>query len=227
MCKNKFKIVWRLSLGVIFLVILVHSKNCCAQEDLKEKVSQLEERVQALEDYIQKLEGSLSQVSKNVHSSFKDYSKELNKNLEDFTRGLQTNLNDRLTISASKVAVLNPISKEFTRVESNAGTFLVLVDKIERAENGYRLNLMLGNPNVATYKGIGLTIHWGSKWDPESARTYEEWHQSLRGAKFAYPGSLPSGMWTPITVDLFPATVEQLEHIECALEIQSIELKLK
>ncbi len=224
-CMSYF--LYRFGLITIFLTIIFFPRSSGAQEGIQEKVNQLEERVHALEDYVQKLEDSLNQISDKVQSGFKDYSKELNKSLESFTRGLQTNLNDRLAMNTSKVAVLNPISKEYTRVDSNSGTFLLLVNKIGRSENGYKLDLLIGNPNVATYKGVELTIRWGNKWDPNSIRTYEEWRQSLNQAQFAYHGSLISGMWTPITVDLSPSTVEQLEHIECALEVKTIELKSK
>jgi hypothetical protein len=186
------------------LCFLYFSAAAYGQTDAEQRLSVLEGRVQAMEIYIQNLQPTLNQ----------------------FSQELLSNVEQRVDAGTGKVIVLNPISKTFSKIVTNTGTFLISVQKVQKLTEGYRLYLHIGNPNAVTCSGLKLTLSWGKKWDPSFVKpSYEEWRHSLVGGEFSYPGDLPSGAWTEIAVDLNPASYDQLEYIECQMDINAIKMK--
>ena len=104
--------------------------------------------------------------------------------------------------------------------------FLIAVKKFQRTEEGYRLLLNIGNPNMAKYTGMQFKFRWGKKWDMTLANVkYEDWHASLASGDYRYGGELLPGEWTEVTIDLTPAGSNQLEYIELEMEMESIVLQ--
>jgi hypothetical protein len=191
-------------IGIGLFYLLSFDTTAHGQTDAEQRLSLLESRIQALETYIQNLQPTLNQ----------------------FSGDLLTNVEQRVDAGTGKVIVLNPISKNFSKIVTNTGTFLISVQKVQKLTDGYRLYLHIGNPNAVTCSGLKLTLSWGKKWDPTFVKpSYEEWRASLVGAEFSYPGDLPSGAWTEVAVDLKPASYDQLEYIECRMDINAIKMK--
>ncbi len=189
------------TLSFIFIANIL--KTTEAQQEWQ-KIDDLERKVEALEKYIEKLRPTLDGLTKN----------------------LLENIDERMEALADKVIVLNPVSKKFSKIETNAGEFLLAVHKMEKIENGYRLVLHIGNPNQAVYGGVKLKLRWGKKWEASFIKpTYEEWRRSLTIGQYSYLGSLESGRWTEVTVDLVPAQFQQIEYIECEMEVNTIQLQ--
>lgn len=213
---------------ILFFGILIFTPTGLLADEaqIQSKLVELEERLKNLEGEMQHWQGTLETVTANIQKSLDDYSDQFQASLQDFNKNLQTNLDKRLAFETHHKVILNPIAKEYTRIDTNSGTFFIMVDKIERSPEGYKLNLTIGNPNVATYKGFVLNLRWGAKWSPENVQPYAEWERDLSEGEFTYNVSLSPGEWTAINADL-PAKVEELEYIECALSIKSIELKAK
>jgi hypothetical protein len=185
---------------IVFFVIFATVAN--AQEDTK--VQQLEARVQALEKYIE----------------------QFNANLDNFGKNLSDQVDMKIKAGTDKVVAINPVSKKFVRIETNAGMFLLAVNKFQRTEEGYRLELGVGNPNAAKYSGAKFKLSWGKNFDPNAAnKKYDDWRKSLTNGEYAYNGELLPGQWSEITIDLTPAGSNQLEYIECEMEVESIQLQ--
>lgn len=177
-----------------------------AQPSLNAKLAELETRVQALEEYSEKLQ----------------------KSLNSFSQKLVNTVDEQLRAAAGETAVLNPISRKVTKIETNTGTFLVSIQKTEKLSNGdgYRLYLQVGNPHGATYGDVKIRLYWGTKWDPSYQNVpYEEWRNSLTGGEYVYNGLLESGVWTDIAVDLIPAAYNQLQYVECQMEVNTVKLQ--
>ena len=176
-----------------------------AQTDSEERIKALENRVAALEEYVKKLSPTM----------------------DEFSKVLVNNLDGQVKEATGRIAVLNPVNKMFTKIETNSGMFLISVKKMEKVDNGYRLVLEIGNPNAATYSGVKLRLHWGKKWDPTFVHpSYDEWRGSLKGAEYSYPGALESGQWTQISVDVVPAeNTSQIERLECEMDVETVKLQ--
>lgn len=171
-----------------------------------EKTDELERRLANLEGYIQGLPTQLT----------------------DFSKGIYSDLDQRMKFAADKVVGLNIVSKQFSKVETNAGDFLLAVDQREKTANGYRLVLKIGNPHSATYSNFKLRLFWGKNWDPSFVKpSYEEWRGSLVGAEYSFAGPAEPGVWTPVTVDLVAPAGQPFEYLECEMSVGAIELQMK
>ena len=192
------------------LIIGLWSAAPAAAQDAA--VTALERRMEHLETRMGVLEGYLDELAPRLNS----FSSELYKSVDQ-----------RLELATGQVAALSPISRKFTKIQTNAGTFLLAIADTEKLANGYRLTLKIGNPNAAVYSGarfkdfLGPGLGSQETWRP----TYvEEWRQSLAGAEFSYKGDLVPGVWTQVIVDLVPATASQFEYIECQMEVDGVQL---
>jgi hypothetical protein len=192
------------SIIVVMFALLIPANVAFAQQASAAKVEELRKRVEKLEEYTEKLEEGLNNFSKNLVS----------------------NLDQQLQTVRSNAVVINPLSRKVMKIESNTGTFLLAVSRMDKKDNGYRLYLQIGNPNAATYGDVKLRLYWGSEFSTVSATTtFDKWHQSLKGAEFVYSGTLEAGVWTDIAVDLKPAEYSQLQHIECEMEVNTVKLQ--
>ena len=174
-----------------------------ADDFTAQKVAQLEAKVAALEAYMEDLAPRLNNFSKDLYET----------------------IDQRMRFSTDKVVVLNPISKKFAKIETNAGDLLIAVENMSKIHNGYRLTFRIGNPSSATFSNIKLRLLWGRRWDPKNVKpTYEEWRKSLVGAEFTFGGSLAPHAWTQMSVDATPANIRQFDHLECEMTIGAVEL---
>ena len=223
---QSFKISHNLLLCTILLFGIGISPSWSqSPEGIQSQIDQMNQRIDRLEEKLQEQQHQFNEVSKTLQASFDQYIHELEKNLNDFNERLQLSLNERVLNNTFRIAILNPISKEYKRIDTNSGTFFLVIDKIERTPEGYKLKISIGNPNTADFKGVELQLRWGNKRDPNTWKTYEEWDRSLQGAKFFYNINLPRGTWKQVAVDLSPVKIDQLEYIECSMQVKTIELK--
>jgi len=202
-------------------IIMLMGKTAAAQQSETE----LEWRVLKLEKYIETFQPTISELSNNLNESIQEYTKGLESSLESYSQKLQMSLDERLNHMNRQVVTLNPYSKSFTSIETNTGTFLISVEKVEPLETGIRLHLKIGNPNYADYQDFKLKFIWGKKWGGGLTATYEQWRQSLTGSEYTFQGKLEKGKWNTVTADLSPTDGGQLEYLECEMNVSSVELE--
>lgn len=199
---KKFLLSRSLLAGVVLLGLSV----CAAMAQEGDKASELEARVANLEEF----------------------SRGLSPQLNDFSRGLYADIDQRMKVMSDKLVSLNLVSKQFSKIETNAGDFLIAVDRREKTDAGYKIIFKIGNPHSATYGDAKLKVWWGKNWDPTFVNpTYAEWRKSLSGAEFSYPGSIEPGVWTEIAVVLPEANDAVIEYLECEMSVGSVKLQAK
>ncbi len=187
----------------LFLAGLFIPGAAAAQDASYDRVQQLEARVRSLEEYIRKLP-----------PVFDEFSEELLSATER-----------QIRMSTSRTVRLNPVSKKVKRIDSNTGSFLVAVTKMEKIVGGYRLLLDVGNPNAAVFSDLKFVLRWGENYNPALPRpTYAQWREELNAARYSYQGDLESGKWTEVAVDLIPMDVDEKEYIECEIEAGTVKL---
>jgi hypothetical protein len=211
-----------------FLFLSVSVVSAATVEELTQQVDDLTGRVRQLEDYILLLKPNLEKTNAQMTDNFNNFQQGVNQNLQDFSIRLQVHLDDQIRANTDRVVVLDIISKEYRKIDANSGYFLIGIKKVQPlAAGSYRLTFHVGNPNFASYSGIGLNLTWGEKFDPESKVSPEQWRGSLVNAKFAYNAKLSPGTWTEFTVDVPAKSTKNLEYIECSLTMAGVELNLK
>ncbi len=203
------------------ILIMFLNKEASAQQSETE----LEWRVQKLEKYVETFEPTIRELSNNLNESIQEYTKGLESSLESYSQKLQINLDERLSSINRQIVVLNPYSESYQSIETNTGTFLISVGKVEQIEGGVRLHVNIGNPNYADYQNFKLKLIWGSKWVSGITTTYDQWRQSLHAAEYTFQGKLEKGKWNTVTVDLSPIGSGRFDYLECEMNVSSIELE--
>lgn len=185
-------------------VILNVATAFAAEQSNAAKIDDLRSRVAVLEGNVQTLQTGIN----------------------DFSKTLVHNVDQQLQRAQSRAVVINPLSRKVSKIETNTGTFLLAVSRMEKIDKGYRLYLQIGNTNAATYGDVKFRFFWGSAMPGSSAdNAYEKWRQSLTGAEFAYTGTLEAGVWTDIAVELKPSEYNQLQYVECEMEVNTVKLQ--
>lgn len=184
----------------------------------------LEQRMDNMESYVQTLEPSINEFSVDLQRKLSGFTNELQANVNRFTQDLDMRVDDRFIELDYRTVYLKPVAGGYQRIDTNTGTFLIGIKNIEQMKKGYRLALNIGNPNFANYSNFKIRIQWGKKWSANSNVDYNQWRASLRSAEFTYRGTLERGTWNSVDVDLVPADKSNIAHIECQMEVNSIDL---
>jgi len=120
------------------------------------------------------------------------------------------------------------IPKQYARVNSSSGFFLVSLQDVEPYLDGVKVWLNIGNPLSATYGGFKIKAKWGPKWNPAPVKAnpnyYKEWKSALREKELSFTDSLESGRWNSVELILSPATPEDFGHLELAIETDTVSL---
>jgi len=100
------------SLSIITAVLVTGTSY--GQIGIEEKVAELEDKISNLENYVAKIQPYLN----------------------EFSNELLDNVDIKLNNSSGKTVVLNPVSRRLTKIETNTGTFLIAVKRLEKKDNG-------------------------------------------------------------------------------------------
>lgn len=199
------KVAFVFTVALILVVVSNGPSVHAAEQSVASKIEDLRDRVAVLEDNVEGLQNGVN----------------------DFSKTLVRNVDLQLQRLNSKAVVINPLSRKVLKIETNTGAFLLAVSRMDKIDKGYRLYLQIGNANAATYGDVKFRFFWGSAMPSLSTdnKVYEKWRQSLTGAEFAYTGTLEAGVWTDIAVELKPAEYNQLQYVECEMEVNTVRLQ--
>ncbi|MCB9746981.1 MAG: DUF3251 domain-containing protein [Candidatus Omnitrophica bacterium] len=173
----------------------------------------LDQRLQSVEEYLQ-----------NIPDILQNFSMTLQDSMNSMNADIQNSIQQQVQYSSFRKVLLNPTSTAFQRIDTNAGVFLIAVQKTEEIDGGYRLHLSVGNPNIADYRDFKIRLSWGEEWNPNASISYQQWRNSLTTADYSFKGSLVKGVWSPVSVDVVPSTRRTLGVLECSMEVSSIEM---
>lgn len=211
----------KLGLGVFFSgIMLVCVQPAAAQN--------LENRVNALEEYVETFQPTLIEFSEELQNNIQKYTRGLESNLQAYSKQLQEQLNVQVKDLDRKKIILDLNSPAFQSIDTNAGSLLVSVDRVETLPTGdLRIYLNIGNYNFADYRGFRIKLLWGTKFYPGYGQELEEWRETLTGAEYTYEGYIRKGVWNSIEVDVKAKSAADLAHVEMELAVLSVELQAK
>jgi hypothetical protein len=212
--------IFKLTSLIVSLTVLFISQASA------QNTSELEGRVDALEKYVDNFQPTLNKFSSDIQNSIGTYGQGLEANLNKYYLKLQSDLNDKLSSVQNRAVVLDLTGKKFQRIDTDAGVFLISVEKLESTEDGYKLIMNIGNINFADYKDYSFKLTWGKRWTGNPDDSYAAWKNSLTGAEFSFQGTLIKGVWNQVKLDL-PVKTEQIEYLECEMQVSSVLLEYK
>ena len=127
-----------------------------------------------------------------------------------------------------ETAIIHPSRREFQRIDTSSGFFLISCLDAKPFLQGYKVILKIGNPSSAIYNGFKIKAKWGRKFDYKKTSSggpnYEDWKKSLREKETSYVNDLKPASWNRIELILSPAKSEELEHIELSLQTGVVSL---
>lgn len=198
-----------------------------SNEDLQEEIATLKARMRQLEDHVLGLQSKINEFHNQMRDGYHQFQEGIQNNLQEFSTGLQNNLDERVRAMGYRVVNLDIVSKEYRKIDTNSGYFLISIKKIQPlTQGGYRLSFNIGNPNLASYSGIQLDLAWGENYNG-GVHTYDQWRKSLGGAKYTYDAKIPPGSWIEFFVDVPVQSTKELAYIECRMDVETVELNLK
>ncbi|MFM0210474.1 DUF3251 domain-containing protein [Paraburkholderia sediminicola] len=123
-------------------------------------------------------------------------------------------------------AHLDPTSKSYAIAKTNLGNLLISVDNLEPYGDGYKLRLLVGNPNMATYDGAKLQVQWAEKprWG-EQGFDGQKWKASVQSKDVDISNDLLPGAWNPVDIVISPATAAQTGYITVTATLDKLYLR--
>ena len=186
--------------ALVFFVIL----GMLSLQGCSEHYKKLEQRINGLDQWVEGQQHKSTEFQMGVQRQF---SQLLNKvvSLESY-------------VYRDDTIMISPEEKKFKKINTAVGYFLVACESAIPAENGYKLNLVVGNPSAVTYNGFVLRVVWGKKFEGGSVAQFEEWKGSLREKERLFASNiLKPGGWSKVEVPLVPAGEEDLGFIQVSM----------
>jgi len=130
-----------------------------------------------------------------------------------------------LSKNAYKAVGLDMTSRDYQRIDTDTGTFLISVEDASRYLDGYRIILHVGNPSYATYKGFKLTVNWNTNY--KDGLDFQEWIKAERTKEVSVTESLEPGNWNRVELLLPSTTGEQLGYFVVSMDTSTVALRMK
>lgn len=130
-------------------------------------------------------------------------------------------------IDAHKTVQLNLASPgKYQRIDTDTGSFLIIVEDAVPYLDGYKVRLQIGNPSTAKYSGFKAKVKWAKKYNfPKfTAAFYREWRKSIQEKEVSFTDTLEPGTWNKVELILSPAGADQLGYFEVSLETETVAL---
>lgn len=134
--------------------------------------------------------------------------------------------------AAEKKASFDPSNSEgFQKLETNLGTFLIVLEGVEPYLDGQRVTLRIGNPYAADVSGLTLDLEWGPRLPVFTSSTSESFDKVLTHyneathTKQVQPvEQLRAGAWTKYVFVVAPAKSEDFGRLEVQMNAKSVSL---
>lgn len=130
-----------------------------------------------------------------------------------------------LSKDAHKTVGLDMTSRDYQRIDTDTGMFLVSVEDASPYLDGYRIILNIGNPSYAAYKGFKLTANWNTVY--KDGLDFNQWIKTERTKEVSFTESLEPGQWNRIELLLPATTGEQLGFFALSMDTSTISLRRK
>lgn len=128
--------------------------------------------------------------------------------------------------SAHQSVVLDLASRNYQRLDTDTGMFLISVTNVASYLDGYKISLKIGNPSSAQYNGFKLKAKWNHtyNWDKYTAESYSKWDKATREKETSFIDSLNAGTWNKVDLILPATAADELGYFIVSMETDTIVL---
>jgi len=129
--------------------------------------------------------------------------------------------------SAHQSITLDLASRNFGRLDTDTGMFLVSVQDASPYLDGYKLSLEIGNPFAATYKDFTLKVKWNKTydWAKYTDESYAKWDKTTREKEISFTTSLEAGRWNKVDLILPSTAGDELGYFVLSMDTKIVSLK--
>jgi hypothetical protein len=171
-----------------------------------------------------------------VQPSYSARVEKLEKELESVRRdvAILKSYDEDLSVKVAKLEIekdsgrrveLDLASRDYQRLDTDAGWFLVSVQDVAPYLDGYRVTLNIANPSNVIYHGAALKVAYNKAFDPSNRNFwFATWNKTMRKKKISFANTLNPGAWNKLDVILPSATKEQLAYFAVSMEINTVSL---
>lgn len=111
----------------------------------------------------------------------------------------------------------------YQALKYNLGYLTISVRDVQPHLNGYKVTLLVGNPTNVSFAHLKFKFCWGRKFSSlDSPGAFENWRKSMKEKEFSFTNDLWPGVQSPIEFYITPATLDELERVEIAVEVTHI-----
>ena len=185
-----------------------------------------QQKIALLEKRVHELEKSASAAGRPSDATSQITS------LEKTVRSLETRLQiDELLLQQkqdrAESVQLDPSSRNFSRIDSDSSSFLVMVEDATPYLDGYRVKLKIGNPNDADFLNVKVKVRWSKSydWKKYNESTYASWQKAIHEKEITINERVKAGAWTPVSIDLTPCSADEMGYLEVSLKSPTIALE--
>lgn len=122
---------------------------------------------------------------------------------------------------------LDPASRDFQRLDTDAGFFLISLRSVTPYLTGYKVLLNIGNPSSADFANATVTVKWSKAYDFShyTPDAYKQWQTARHTQTVQLTTALQAGTWNPVEVDLLPASADDLGDLSFEMEAKNVLLR--
>ena len=129
-----------------------------------------------------------------------------------------------------ETALFDPTTKGgYSRLDTEAGTFLVSIANVQPYLDGVKLTLDIGNVQSISYRGYVVTAEYGIHQPSEPASNtwqaeYDAYKQSLKTISETHADTLLPGKWNTATIILPNVKPTEFGYVSISLKMDVVEL---
>ena len=159
--------------------------------------------------------GRLAQVEKKIDLL------ESQLKFDEYVIGTKQERQDSIT--------LNLTEREYQRLDTSNGFFLVAVEEVVPYLNGYKISVSIGNPAYAKYNGFKVKVSWGKKYAPAqyTEASFSEWQKTIQEKETSMTNILEPGTWNKAEIIVAPATADDLGYVTFSMTASNVVLYVK
>ncbi|RKL62315.1 DUF3251 domain-containing protein [Thermoanaerobacteraceae bacterium SP2] len=131
----------------------------------------------------------------------------------------------------TKSAILSSTEKGYDSVRTKNGYFFVSIDKIEPYLDGFKVYVNIGNPTLATFSDLKLTVQWSNdilalaNIKIGTNELSNEAENQINKQEYTFTDTLLPGKWTKVDFVIPNVKAEDIKFIQVMIETGSVALQ--
>lgn len=127
-------------------------------------------------------------------------------------------------------ADLDPGDMTFQRIDTELGSFVVMIKDVQPFADGVKVTVSFGNPSAAQFNGVEVKLRYGARkppfsWGEGSLEKMKSWSESLQSKDMTLTEPLLPGNWNSIAIPLPNIKQDEFGYLEVKLSTNKVSLR--